>query len=198
MSRLLAKSRMARTTRVASLKPAYGILTSDSYINIPAAVAEWCKKSLIEASNRGVILSVLLKANDCSSAKPPNTHRKNKKRSRPSDLTLIGPRKRMKSSRYTFLPGPWKPFLHSIKVSLIFDPPRFVSALLFLHVRSSKEHWYQSNQSEINLSLQANAQCPLQIWFCHAFLQVKSSKEHWYQSNQSEINLSSGQCTVSS
>ena len=102
--RLLEKSRTARTTRVASLKPAYGILTSDSYISIPVAVAECCKKALIEASNRGVFLSVLLKANDCSN--PPNTHRKNKKRSRPSDLTPIGPRKRMKSSRFTFLPEP--------------------------------------------------------------------------------------------
>ena len=104
VSCLLEKSRTARTTRVASLKPTYGILSSDSYINIPTAVAEFCKKSLIEASNRGVRLSVLLKASDCNkSAKPPA---RSKKRSRTCDLTPIHPRKRLKSSLYTFLPGP--------------------------------------------------------------------------------------------
>ena len=91
-----------QSIRTAGLRPVHGTLRSDSYVSVPGCVCNFCKASLVEASNNGVNLSLLLDAhvNSSSTKKTGKKGQKNKNNVPSPD----GPRIRKKSSLFTFLP----------------------------------------------------------------------------------------------
>ena len=88
------------TTQTAGLRPVYGALHSDSYNTVPVRVSAYCRAALVKASNNGADTSLLLEASNSSPSKRTGKHKKSVAHHK---KTSIGPRVRIRSSRYMFV-----------------------------------------------------------------------------------------------
>ena len=105
LKELVQKSCSTQPTRSITLKKVCGNLRSDSFISVPDCVRSHCKTSLIDASNEGARLSLLLDAYDTESVSKRINKRRSKKKSKSSRSasSAITPRERRKNSRILFL-----------------------------------------------------------------------------------------------